>query len=257
MDQGNTDTAISTLSTIMSDQPCFIDAKSRIAEIYLLYKKDLNAYAKCYKELVELAPDFKSWGLLGDAYMNINDPEKAVDAYEQSTRYGTDDSISVKIGKAIVKTLDFPRAIRFYEQIVSTQKVNPILLYDLADLYRRLKMYSDVEQTVERALDHKQVDEIAVLLDDVRFYSLLAKSTFEFGDYEKSIAIYMKSRELMVRYFVINKDEFSEETLDQWKIKSIEKKPQNYANLLPKFMQNKTILNKQCHITMNRFPFHH
>ena len=51
---------------------CFIlQAKTKLANIYLHHKKDRLAFAQCFKELVENCPGPESYLMLGDAYMSI------------------------------------------------------------------------------------------------------------------------------------------------------------------------------------------
>lgn len=44
-----------------------------MADIYMKYKNDKKAYARCYSELVEREPTVESCLLLGDAYMNLQE----------------------------------------------------------------------------------------------------------------------------------------------------------------------------------------
>ena len=71
LQRGETDTALNILMTIGSEQPYFIQAKEKMASIYLNYRKDKKMYALCYRQIVEKAPNPQSYVLLGDAYMAI------------------------------------------------------------------------------------------------------------------------------------------------------------------------------------------
>ena len=71
LQRGETDTALNILMTIGSEQPYFIQAKEKMAHIYLNYRKDKKMYAMCYRQIVEKAPNPQSYVLLGDAYMAI------------------------------------------------------------------------------------------------------------------------------------------------------------------------------------------
>ena len=56
--------------------PClryYPQAVEKMADIYLHYRKDRQRYAGCYLQLVEKRNDARSYLLLGDAYMNIQE----------------------------------------------------------------------------------------------------------------------------------------------------------------------------------------
>ena len=58
-----------------------------------------------YRELCEKHPSPHTSLLLGDAYMNIQEPEKAIEVYEQAMKRNPRDSaLASKIGQALVKT---------------------------------------------------------------------------------------------------------------------------------------------------------
>ena len=71
LQRGETDTALNVLRTISSEQPYFIQAKEKMAQIYLVHRKDKKMYAQCYRQIVEKSPTPQSYVLLGDAYMAI------------------------------------------------------------------------------------------------------------------------------------------------------------------------------------------
>ena len=83
-----------------------------MAKIYLEYKNDRKNYAKCYGEIVESAASLESRLLLGDAYMNIQEPEQAVVVYTSALdAYPEELSLRGKIGEALTKTHDFKRVM--------------------------------------------------------------------------------------------------------------------------------------------------
>eukprot|EP00951_Prasinocladus_malaysianus_P044152 scaffold563722_cov31-Prasinocladus_malaysianus.AAC.1 len=59
---------------------CCFDYFSKVAmaDIYLKHHHDKHAYARCYMELVELRPDAQTHIMLGEAFMQIQDPEQVV-----------------------------------------------------------------------------------------------------------------------------------------------------------------------------------
>jgi len=48
-----------------------------MAELYLNYRNDERAYAQCHEELVRANPTTHSFVMLGEAYMKINEADKA------------------------------------------------------------------------------------------------------------------------------------------------------------------------------------
>lgn len=51
----------------------YIQAKERMAYIYLNHERNKTKYIACYKELAENLPGPPTTQLLGDAYMNIQE----------------------------------------------------------------------------------------------------------------------------------------------------------------------------------------
>ena len=88
----------------------YIQARGKMANIYLVHKKDRKMYAQCYCEIVERQKSVSSCLALGDAYMNIQEPEKAIEVYESALdTFPGNSSLACKIGKALVKTHDYGR----------------------------------------------------------------------------------------------------------------------------------------------------
>lgn len=47
--QGDVEEALTMLRNITSEQPYFVQAKEKMAEIYLEHRKDRKLYASCYR----------------------------------------------------------------------------------------------------------------------------------------------------------------------------------------------------------------
>ena len=71
LEKGDVDSAINILRTVGPEQPYFVEAKEKMAKIYLEFRKDKRMYAQCYRQIVDKAPTAQSYALLGDAYMAI------------------------------------------------------------------------------------------------------------------------------------------------------------------------------------------
>ena len=90
-------------------------ARQKVAEIYLHHKKDKRQFAVCYKELVEKNPTPAAFVLLGDAYMSIEEPERAIEVYEAALKRNPKDyALARKIGKAYVQA-------HLYDKVTGTR----------------------------------------------------------------------------------------------------------------------------------------
>ncbi|XP_065740814.1 tetratricopeptide repeat protein 21A isoform X2 [Phocoena phocoena] len=175
LSKGNVDLALSSLRNITPKQPCYTEAKEKMASIYLQTRKDVHLYIGCYRELCEHLPGPHTSLLLGDAFMNIQEPEKALEVYDEAYRKNPHDaSLISRIGQAYVKTHQYTKAINYYE---AAQKISgqDFLCCDLAELLLKLKKFNKAEKVLKQALDHDFVKDIPSLMNDVRCLLLLAK----------------------------------------------------------------------------------
>jgi tetratricopeptide repeat protein 21B len=69
--RGDINQAIENLIQIKSDQAYYVQAREKLAEIYLKHRRDKKLFIKTYKELVDRDPTPQSLVILGDAYMSI------------------------------------------------------------------------------------------------------------------------------------------------------------------------------------------
>lgn len=69
--RGDVNQAIDILMQIKPDQASYVQAREKLAEIYLKHRRDKKLYIKTYKELVERDPTPQALVILGDAYMGI------------------------------------------------------------------------------------------------------------------------------------------------------------------------------------------
>ena len=105
-----------------------------------------------YREVVEKSPSPQSYLLLGDAYMSITEPERALEIYEQALkRNPRDTALAAKMGKVLQKTHQYGKAINYYKEAVKDEENNN-LRYDMAELQMKLKTYDKAEKTVAQAL---------------------------------------------------------------------------------------------------------
>ncbi|XP_057279730.1 tetratricopeptide repeat protein 21B isoform X2 [Pezoporus wallicus] len=160
--QGDVEQALTMLRNITPEQPYFVQAKEKMADIYLQHRKDKRLYAGCYRDLVEKLPSAYTFLLLGDAYMNI---QEAISYYEAALRNGQ-------------------------------QK---FLRYDLAELLMKLKQYEKAERVLQQALDREPGHESSSLEEDVRYQVLLAKIYSKMEKIDEAIVSLQQARELQAR----------------------------------------------------------
>ncbi|XP_055385031.1 tetratricopeptide repeat protein 21B-like [Condylostylus longicornis] len=201
LQKGNVNKAIELLKSIQPGQLYYLQAKNSLANLYLHHKKDRIAFAQCFKELVEYYPEPESYLMLGDAYMSIQEPESAINAYKQAISKNPSDSLlASKLGKAYVKTHQYARAINYYREAV----MNPdhsILKLDLAELYLKLKQFANAEKTLVEDLDLEKIDEndISVLQMRTKQLLLLARIREKAGNLSASLMTLKEARDNQYR----------------------------------------------------------
>ncbi|KAM7105392.1 tetratricopeptide repeat protein 21B [Molossus nigricans] len=197
--RGDVERALSTLRNVTSEQPYFTEAKAKMAEIYLKHRKEKMLYITCYREIAERIPSPRSFLLLGDAYMNIQEPEEAIVAYEEALHQNPKDgTLASKIGKALVKTHNYSKAITYYEAALKSGQQN-YLCYDLAEVLLKLKLYDKAEKVLQHALAHEPVNELSALMEDGRSQVLLAKVYSKMERPGDAVTSLQQARELQAR----------------------------------------------------------
>lgn len=113
------------------------------------HRKDTRQYVMCYKHMVEKNPTEHTYVMLGEAYMQIQEPENAISAFEEALKLNPSDAaLASKIGKALVSTHDYLRAIEYYEAALKRAPNNRSLRSDLTQLYCRLQKFDEVHRSV-------------------------------------------------------------------------------------------------------------
>ena len=106
--------------------------------------------------MVENCPGPKTYSMLGDAYIAIQEPERAIEAYEHSLRSNASDkNLARKMGRALVKTHQYEKAIEYYEHIIKQKEFGELKL-DMAELFMKLKMYEKAETRLLQELRSKK-----------------------------------------------------------------------------------------------------
>jgi tetratricopeptide (TPR) repeat protein len=116
VERGDYDNAIRMLEKVSSDSSSYPKALIAKAEIILKYNHDKEGFTKCFINLVEKNPTIYHYTLLGDAYLKILNPDSAIDALERAYKMDPSNTrLRGKIGKALIATHEYHRAVEFYE----------------------------------------------------------------------------------------------------------------------------------------------
>ncbi|KAK7872002.1 hypothetical protein R5R35_004518 [Gryllus longicercus] len=174
--RGDAKLALDILQTVKPNHPYYQQAHCKMADIHLHFRKDRRAFAECFRELVENAPGPQSYVMLGDAYMSIQEPDRAIDAYEQALKRNPRDSIlACKMGKALIKTHQYGKAINYYKEAVKGDD-NSDLKLDMSELYMKLGQYDKAEKVLMQELDSKtDFSDVQILIGRTKVLLLLAK----------------------------------------------------------------------------------
>eukprot|EP00045_Choanoeca_perplexa_P015875 m.206398 g.206398 ORF g.206398 m.206398 type:complete len:1328 (+) comp17103_c0_seq1:37-4020(+) len=196
---GKVEAAITALRCVTPDMPYFIQAYEKMASIYLEHRKDKRQYISCYKHLVATTPSVHSNTLLGDAYMNVQEPEQAIAVYEAALKQEPRNAVlASKIGHALVRTHDYTKAINYYEAAVKSGG-QASLRKDLAQLYLKLKQPDKAAKVLQAALDHEDSNDLVVLMQDVGFLQMQARMHGDTFQPDSAVASLKTARGLQAR----------------------------------------------------------
>lgn len=141
---GNADIAIisgdlkKALNILRSVEPMakgYLEARGKLADIYLNKMLNRRQYAKCYFDLVQVFPNFENYKKYGDALLQIQEPDKAIEAYQEALKIDPNNQFIVRaIGKALSITHNYQLAIEYYEEAIQNHPNNDDLKLDHAKL---------------------------------------------------------------------------------------------------------------------------
>uniref|UniRef100_A0A9J7ZXX0 Tetratricopeptide repeat domain 21A n=1 Tax=Cyprinus carpio carpio TaxID=630221 RepID=A0A9J7ZXX0_CYPCA len=109
------DAAVVMLQNILPTESTYVQAREKMARIYLERKHNEKLYITCYKEISEQLPGPHTRILLADAFMKIHRPEEAVKIYQEVEKIAPTDTLAKKIGRALVKAHEYDTASGFYK----------------------------------------------------------------------------------------------------------------------------------------------
>ncbi|XP_072534985.1 tetratricopeptide repeat protein 21B [Salminus brasiliensis] len=169
------DTALNVLRTITPGKSCYIQGKEKMANIYLERMRNRKLYIQCYREICQQLPGPHSNMLLADAFMKIQEPEKAVEVYHEIVKMAPKDTTFVKkICQALVRTYQYDKAVNYYETALSTSMQDSVCL-ELAELLFKLQRFERAQQILEKALEHEDSTSLTTMMNDVKLLRMLVK----------------------------------------------------------------------------------
>ena len=166
--RGKVEKAIKMLNMIPADSSNYHAARSELADVYLTRRNDRHAYAACHEDLVKGNPTPQAYVKLGEAYMQISEPDKAIAAFENALlKSPGDGDLASRIGKVLVATHDYKRAVAYYSEALDKDPMRTSLRYELAELYLELGRYDQSQAEIVHLVgtsdpNEKTVDELDV-----------------------------------------------------------------------------------------------
>ncbi|XP_060525880.1 tetratricopeptide repeat protein 21B-like isoform X2 [Cylas formicarius] len=134
------------------------EAKIKMADILLKYRRDKYAFVQVYRDLVDEDPSAESYLMLGDAYMTILEPDDALLNYEMALKENPNDAtLAGKMGGALVDAHYFARAVEYYKKAIKGTGDRELKL-QLAELYYNLKEYEKGELLLLDELEAEKMD---------------------------------------------------------------------------------------------------
>ncbi|MGH0119571.1 UNVERIFIED_CONTAM: hypothetical protein FKN15_032396 [Acipenser sinensis] len=241
--RGDTELALSMLRNITPEQPYYIQAKEKMADIYLNYRKEKRLYASCYRELVEKLPNSHTYLLLGDAYINIQEPEKAIETYEHALKKNPKNgALASKIGKALVKTHNYAKArdvqarvlkrvqLEQPEAVPNQKQLAAEICAEIAKHYTSQRDYEKAIKFYKEALVYCETDK-KVILELARLY--LAQDDIDASQHQ--CAILLKNDQdneaatMMMADLMFRKQDYEQAVFHIQQL--LERRPDNYPTL--------------------------
>jgi tetratricopeptide repeat protein 21B len=183
--RGKIKRAIAQLSGVKRNSPAFGKAQMVLAKIYLTNMNDKKQYIACYQTMLKINPKPSAHVMLGDAYMNIQEPEKAILSYQDALKMNPNDqALALMIGRAFIKTHEYHRAIEYYEDALEASSRDTSgrnsgdivsLRGDLARLYIKLKKFDDASRILKQSHDNAEGSSVPDMIAHVNLLLLVAE----------------------------------------------------------------------------------
>lgn len=176
------DKSIELLRQVPSTSEYYISAHSQLGKLFLTQKHNVSMYVQCFQEMAEAVPTAQSYVELGEAYSTIQEPEQAIAAYEKAKALSPSSTeLSVRVGRALVASHDYAKAIRYYQEALNTDPHLTTVRADLATLLWRLGRVDDARDVILQSPVYEQpaspaTEETAsTAIERINLYLLLYK----------------------------------------------------------------------------------
>uniref|UniRef100_A0A914HIV8 Tetratricopeptide repeat protein 21B n=1 Tax=Globodera rostochiensis TaxID=31243 RepID=A0A914HIV8_GLORO len=199
LQRGNVDGALKALQAVKADQPNYRAARIKMAQLYLEVKHDKHKFALCYRDLLEQDPSPQTYELLGDAYVSVQEPELAIEAYETAMRRAPKDhQLAEKIGNAYVKCHLYNKAVTFYEAAIKSGRQN--LRIRFAEQLFQMGNFDKCKKVLKKVLDEQgEPSEVATMREYVSYLMLMSRLLIEQNDWEQSCKDLQRARQLQLK----------------------------------------------------------
>ena len=173
--RGDVESTLAKLRAIEPSSPLFVESRQKLADIYLKYRRDNRLYIGCYKEICDVQQHtISSLLMLGDAYMDILEAERAIEVYESAAKKNPRDfQLAQKIGQAHVKTHNYAKAVNYYEASLKSGGQR-VLYVDLLKLFIRLRHYDKAEKIIKHLLSQPKETDLQSVTEELSFTWLYA-----------------------------------------------------------------------------------
>ena len=200
LSKGQVEKALSMLRDVPADNAHHHAARQALAELYLSHRNDRRMFAQCHEEMVKANPTAQAYILLGEAYMRIVEPEKAIGAFESALqRTPGDASLASRIGKVLVTTHDYAKAIQYYASATQRDPSKTALRLELAQLFAELKRHEQATAEVKPLLlpdgDDGASGELEGVITHVQALRLMARVHKEGGALGEAVAALERARQ--------------------------------------------------------------
>ncbi|XP_055237288.1 tetratricopeptide repeat protein 21A isoform X18 [Gorilla gorilla gorilla] len=180
LSKGNVDVALNMLRNILPKQSCYMEAREKMANIYLQTLRDRRLYIRCYRELCEHLPGPHTSLLLGDALMSILEaldlqsrilkrvPLEQPEMIPSQKQLAA--SICIQFAEHYLAEKEYDKAVQSYKDVFSYLPTDNKVMLELAQLYLLQGHLDLCEQHCAILLQTEQNHETAsVLMADLMF----------------------------------------------------------------------------------------
>ncbi|XP_016374302.1 tetratricopeptide repeat protein 21B isoform X2 [Sinocyclocheilus rhinocerous] len=249
------DAAVVVLQNILPTESTYIQAREKMAHIYLERKHNEKLYITCYREISEQLPGAHTRILLADAFMKIHQPEEAVKIYREVEKIAPKDTLAKKIGQALVKAHEYDTAVSYYELALKTDTLDCLMSVELSELLLKLKRFEKAQQVLEKALEREPTAALATMMSEVTVLRVLVKVLRARN--ESALDVMKRLHDLQQKVVFRTANEHPEELEDQRKLlvviccdwarefhlrRNLEKAKQHYTDALNHSPDNEEVI---------------